>query len=199
MILPFFQTEISSLLTAYALYFVYPFRRLYTISSPERILHAVLAGRVILHTRHQAYADRNSLIALYTIPSFDAGHPDQLLSRPPPSRAVANFSGSYTAPVTLYRPASLPAPPGSRPQPQRSRTTSTCSDDTKVSEHSGAGPIFEAAAEKQRQRQQAKMRRSLRLSCKNRQYHLPTRGLSQSPSPSDEPEQPPEYEAGNGV
>jgi len=170
-------TEISSLLTA-----------------PERIIHAVLASRVILHTRHQAFTDAN-LIALYTIPSFDAGHPDQLVSRLPPTSSVVNYPGNYTAPVTPYRPL---GPPSSGPQSERPRTTSSCSDDTKV-ESGGAGPIFEAAAEKQRQRQQAKLKRSLRLSCKNRQYHLPTRGLSQGPSPSDEPEQPPEYEMGDEV
>jgi len=159
--------EISSLLTA-----------------PERILHAVLAGRVILNTRHQVSEDKKSMIALHTIPSFDAAHPDQF-SR----HSLPNYRGNYTSPIIFSSPSPVSSitkfDPDSRPlslpYSSISRNTSTKSEGSTVS---SPGPIYEAAVKKQRKRQRAKLQRSLRMAqrCDQQQYnHEP----DQDPDPHE--------------
>ncbi|KIL59161.1 hypothetical protein M378DRAFT_275638 [Amanita muscaria Koide BX008] len=147
--------EISSLLTA-----------------PERILHAVLAGRVILNTRHQVSEDRKTMIALHTIPSFDAAHPDQF------SHHSLPYRGNYTSPIIFSSPSPVSftkSDPGCRPPYSISRNTSTKSDSTIGSTASSPGPIFEAAVQKQKKRQRAKMRRLLRMAQRSDQRHGPDR------------------------
>ncbi|KAF8626139.1 hypothetical protein AX15_005075 [Amanita polypyramis BW_CC] len=249
------------------------------LTAPERIIHAVLAGRVVLQTRHQVHEDKQ--ISLNTIPSINAAHPEQFSH----ASTRISFAGNYTSPgvspsvsVTIPKqvwfdlhgstsmaspasPVSLnispmsistpvyvhsirfgsqtsssfpvsPTSPTPTPNPQTdwnsspsasvSRNTSTSSSDsdassvprsnmsgtgtTSVTDDSarstglgGPGPVFEAAMRRQRQRQYARIRRSLRM-CAHRyvavaapagqrqyyQYHLPSRKLTGSPYPEGE-------------
>ncbi|KAF8683084.1 hypothetical protein AX14_004205, partial [Amanita brunnescens Koide BX004] len=66
------------------------------LTAPERIMHAVLASRVILQTRHQVYSDKHSMITLHTIPSFDAARPEQFSHG---GSAAVSFTGNYTSPA----------------------------------------------------------------------------------------------------
>ena len=255
-------------------------RPLTHLYSPQRIMHAVLASRVILQTRHQVYSDKHSMITLHTIPSFDAARPDQFSHG---GSAAVSFTGNYTSPrpVTspspvffavsvnvppprpisgsgsLVSPLSLSARPLSvstspicahqvgpvpisptspiSPISPRSRGSRSNSGSPRSSASSGSrysrasaivevergqeareeqgspGPIFEAALQKQRQRQYARIRRSFRTaqrcanaaaaaaavaesasasasvatrgSTESQCYHLPIQRLPRSPYP----------------
>ena len=255
-------------------------RPLTHLSSPQRIMHAVLASRVILQTRHQVYSDKHSMITLHTIPSFDAARPDQFSHG---GSAAVSFTGNYTSPVvtspspvffsvsvnvppprpisgseSLVSPVSLSARPLSvstspiyahqvgpvpisptspiSPISPRSRGSRSASGSPRSSASSGSrysrasavivevergqearegqgspGPIFEAALQKQRQRQYARIRRTFRTvqryanaaaaaaavaesesasasagakeSMENQCYHLPSQRLTRSPFP----------------
>ena len=158
------------------------------IYSPERILHAVLAGRVILNTRHQVSEDKRSMIALHTILSFDAAHPDQFSHH-----SLPNYRGNYTSPIIFSSPSPVSftksdhgSRPLSPPYSSISRNTSTKSEESTVS---SPGPIYEAAVQKQRKRQRAKLRRSLRMAqrCDQTQYPIT---MNHGPDHDPDPHEP---------
>ncbi|KAF8638475.1 hypothetical protein AX17_002186 [Amanita inopinata Kibby_2008] len=97
------------------------------LTAPERVIHAVLAERVILHTRHQAYQDRKSAtgIEIYSLPCMPAAL-SPLLPRPllsPSSPSPPSFTQSPQSPQPLFysppclspssSPSSPPSPPSS--------------------------------------------------------------------------------------